>query len=156
MPPWMIGCSMPNSSVIAVFTKDSCALLRVRPWMISRCLSLPLLAKGADFELERPGALRLLIELPVGFRDRGGRHQKVGVVQRVRPERLQPPLTHPFGVDAGINDEVGDMDILRPELARGRLRHGAQAEFGAGKGRVTDAAAQRRGCAGEEDVGLAA
>src|SRR5581483_4466608 len=22
MPPWMIGCSMPNSSVIAVFTND--------------------------------------------------------------------------------------------------------------------------------------
>src|SRR5215475_13839853 len=25
MPPWMIGCWMPNSSVIAVFTTISCA-----------------------------------------------------------------------------------------------------------------------------------
>src|SRR5215212_7337987 len=24
MPPWMMGCSMPNNSVIAVFTRNSC------------------------------------------------------------------------------------------------------------------------------------
>src|SRR6202043_4297573 len=70
-------------------------------------LSLPLLAKGAYFQLERPGTARLLIKLPVGFRDRQRRHQQIRVVERVRSQRLDPTLTHPFGVDAGIDDEVG-------------------------------------------------
>ena len=43
-----------------------------------------------------------------------------------------------------------------PEFARHRLRHRAQSEFGAGKGRKAAAAAQGRGGAGEEDVALAA
>src|SRR5690348_7100242 len=114
----------------------------------------PLLAEGANFELEGPGALRLLVELPVGFRDGSGRHQQVGVIEGIGPERLQPPPTHPFGVDAGIDDEVRDMDVLRPELARRRLRYGTQAEFRAGEGRIADAAAKRRCRTREEDVAL--
>ena len=50
---------------------------------------------------------------------------------------------------------MGDVDVLRPELARHRLRHGAQAELGAGEGGIAAAATQARGGAGEEDVALA-
>ena len=115
---------------------------------------LPLLAERADFQFERPGAARLLIQQPVGFRDRRWRHQQIGIVERARPQRLDPPLPHPFGVDAGIDDEVGDVDVFRPELARGRLGHGAQAEFGAGERRIAGSAAQARGRTGEEDIPL--
>src|SRR5207245_7234299 len=105
---------------------------------------------------EGPGALRLLVELPVGFSHRRGRHQEVRVIQRARPVRLQSPLTYPFGIDAGVDDEVGDVDVLRPQLPRGRLRDGAQPELRAGESRIADATAQGCGGAGEEDVALAA
>jgi hypothetical protein len=49
---------------------------------------LPLLAEGSDFQLERPGAAWLLIELPVGFRDRRRRHQEIGVIEGTRSQRL--------------------------------------------------------------------
>jgi hypothetical protein len=98
------------------------------------------------------GALRLLVELPVGFSHGSGRHQEVGVIQRIRPESFDPPLTHPFGINAGVDDEMGGMDVLGPELARSRLRNGAQSELRAGESHIADAPAQRRGRAGEEDV----
>src|SRR5229473_7755791 len=87
----------------------------------ARGLPLPLLAEGSYFQLERPGAAWLLVELPVGFRDRRRRHQEIGVIEGTGSERLQPPLTHPFGVDAGVDDEMGNMNVLRAELARGGL-----------------------------------
>src|SRR3954469_16213906 len=90
-------------------------------------LPLPLLAEGPYFQLERPGAPRLLVKLPVGFRDRRWRHQEIGIVQRPRPQRLEPPLAHPFGIDAGIDDQMGDVDVFRTQFACGRLRNGAQA-----------------------------
>src|SRR5580692_6539990 len=102
------------------------------------------------------GAVRLLVELPVGFGHGSGRHQEVGVIQRIRPESFDPPLTHPFGINAGVDDEMGGMDVLGPELARSRLRNGAQSELRAGESHIADAPAQRRGRAGEEDVALAA
>src|SRR5262249_103806 len=49
------------------------------------------------------------------------------------------------------DDQMGDVDVLRPQFARGSLRHGAEAEFGAGKSRVTNAAAQRSRRAGKKD-----
>src|SRR5262245_26942363 len=114
----------------------------------------PLFAERADFELERPGAARLLVELPVGLGYRLRRHQQVGVVERVGAERLDAALPDPFGIDAGIDDQMRDVDVLRPELARGCLRHSAQAELGAGEGRITRATAQARGGTSEEDVPL--
>src|SRR5206468_3471289 len=82
-------------------------------------LPLPLLAERTNFELERPGALRLLIELPIGFRDRGRRHQEIGIVKGVRPQRVDPSLADPFGIDAGIDDEMSDVDVLRTQFACG-------------------------------------
>src|SRR5258705_4537277 len=115
-------------------------------------LPLPLLAERAYFQLERPGALRLLIELPVGFRDRRWRHQEIGIVEGIRPKCLDPPLAYPLGVDAGVDDEVGDVDVFGAQFARGRLRDCAQAELGAGERRVSRSAAQGGGRPGEEDV----
>src|SRR5215207_135427 len=115
-------------------------------------LPLPLLAEGAYFQLERPGALRLLIELPVGFRDRRRRHQQIRIVEGARPQRLKPPLAHPFGVDAGIDDEMGDVDVFRTQFACGGLRDRTQAELGAGERGVSGSAAQGRGGTREEDV----
>src|SRR5258705_11179892 len=93
-------------------------------------LPLPLLAKRAYFQFKRPGALRLLIELPVGFRDRRRRHQEIGVVEGIRPQSLDPPLAHPFGVDAGVDDEMGDVDVLRTQFACRGCRDRAEDELG--------------------------
>src|SRR5882762_7137872 len=75
-------------------------------------LPLPFFAERADFQFEGPGALRLLIKLPVGFRDRGRRHQQVRIVECIRSQRFDPPLAYPFGVDAGIDDEMGDVNVF--------------------------------------------
>src|SRR6516164_11709077 len=91
--------------------------------------SLPLLAEGADFQLGRPGALRLLVKLPVGCRDRRRWHQQIGIVERIWTRRLKATLPHPFRVDAGVDDEVRDMDVLRSQFARHRLRDGTQTEL---------------------------
>src|SRR5258708_30582927 len=80
-------------------------------------LPLPLLAEGAYLQFGRPGAARLLIEQPVGFCDRRRRHQEIGIVECTRPDRLDPPLAHPFGIDAGVDDEMGNVDVLRSQLA---------------------------------------
>src|SRR6202049_2851096 len=151
----MIGCSMPNISVIAVFKNGSrlfSALWINGRFQEGRGLPLPLLAEGSYFQLERPGAAWLLIELPVGFRDGGRRHQEIGVVEGARSQRLQPPLTHPFGVDAGVDDEMSNVDVLRAELARRRLGDSPQAKLGAGEGRIAGSATQARGRTGEEDI----
>src|SRR5690242_1550142 len=113
---------------------------------------LPLLAKWADLELERPGAARLMIELPVGFRDRRRRHQQVWIIERAWTESFEAPLAHPLGIDAGVDDEMRDVNVLRPQLARRSLGDGPQTELGTGEGCITDSAAQARRRAGEEDV----
>src|SRR5262245_42654707 len=118
--------------------------------------SLPLLAEGADFQLKRPGALRLLVELPIGLCHGGRWHQEVGIVERIGTECLDAALPHPFGIDAGVDDEMRDVDVLRPQLARHRLRYCAEAKLGAGEGGIAAAAAQGRRSTGAEDVAAAA
>src|SRR5258707_1407035 len=86
-------------------------------------LLLPLLAERPDFMLEGPGVARLLIELPIGFRDRGRAHQAIGIeiLDRLRALPANDELAHPFGIDAGIDHEMSDMDILGAKLASDRL-----------------------------------
>src|SRR6202048_4883483 len=115
----------------------------------------PLFPERADLQLKGPGAARLLVKLPVGRRDRRRRHQQVRIVERFLTPELLPSLAHPRGIDAGIDDQMRDMDILRPEFARHRLRHRSQAELGAGEGRKAAAAAQAPGRGGGEGVALA-
>src|SRR4030081_178198 len=118
----MIGCSMPNISVIAVFTCLS--LISSVAVLLARS---PLLSKWADFMLEGPGIARLLIELPVGFGDRGRAHQtiRIQVLDRLRPLPVRDQLPHPLGIDAGVDDKMRHMDVLGAEFAGHRLRHRA-------------------------------
>ncbi len=74
---------------------------------------LPLFPERANFQLKGPGAARLLVELPVGRRDRGRRHQQIRIVERFLAPELLAPLAHPGGIDAGIDDQMRDMDVLR-------------------------------------------
>src|SRR6185369_17278951 len=108
-------------------------------------LPLPRLAERTNFQLERPGAARLLVELPIGLGDRRWRHQEIGIIERIRPQRLDSPLAHPLGVHAGVDDEMSDMDVLRSELTRRRLGYRTQTELGTGEGRVAGSATQGRG-----------
>src|SRR4029079_2531416 len=95
---------------------------------------LPLLAEWSNLEFEGPGAARLLVKLPVGRRDGGRWHQQIRIIKRFLAPELLAALAHPGGVDAGIDDQMRDMDVFGPEFAGHRLRHGAKPEFGAGKG----------------------
>jgi hypothetical protein len=117
-------------------------------------MASPFLRKGPDLAFERPGVARLLINLPVGLGDRFRPHQpariEVGKGRLALP--LLDPLAHPRGIDPGVNDQMGDVDILWTEFARRTLRHRAQAEFGAGKGSIADTAAHPGGGASEENV----
>src|SRR5262245_21552129 len=118
----------------------------------------PFLAKWTYFLFEHPGVARLLIELPIGLGDRCRRHQavRIEVVECGLAFALPDALAHPRGVHAGIDNEMGDVDILGPKLAGSGLRHRAQTELGAGKGRVTNAAAKARRRSGKEDAAAAA
>ena len=69
---------------------------------------------------------------------------------------LPDALAHERGIDAGIDDQMRDMNVLGTELARHALRDRAQAGLGAGERRIADAAANARGGAGEEDAAFAA
>src|SRR5258708_6223120 len=113
---------------------------------------LPFLAERADFHFKGPGAARLLIELPIGCCNRGGGHQQVGIVPCLLSPGVFTPLAPPGRIHPGIDDQMRDVDVFGPQLARHRLRHGAESEFRAGKGSKTGPAAQRSRRAGEEDV----
>jgi hypothetical protein len=100
------------------------------------------------------GIPRLLVDLPIGFGNRGRAHQPGGVeISQLRLAlALLDAIAHPFGIDSGIHDQMRDMDVLRAELARRALRHRAQPEFSAGESGITDAAPEAGGRAGEKDV----
>src|SRR5260370_30683471 len=121
-------------------------------------MASPLLCKGPDFALERPGVARLPINLPIGLGDRVRPHQpsRIEIGEGGLAFPFLDPLAHPGGVNTGIDDQMRDMDALRAKLARRALRYSAQAEFGAGKGGIADPAAHSRSGAGKEDIAAAA
>src|SRR6516162_5057244 len=118
----------------------------------------PFFRKRSDLALERPGVARLLINLPIGLGNRGRPHQpaRIEIGEGRIALALLDPLAHPRGVDAGVDDQMGDVDVLWTELACGGLRDRAKAELGAGKGGIADPAAHAGGSPGEEDVAAAA
>src|SRR3546814_2896890 len=61
-----------------------------------------------------------------------------------------------FGVDRAVDDDMRDMDALRPQFARHRLGEHPQRRLGPRKGREARSAAQARRRAGEEDGAAAA
>src|SRR5215813_14668107 len=117
-------------------------------------MASPFFCKGSDLPLERPGVARLLIKLPIGLGNGGRPHQpaRIEIGERRLALTLLDPLAHPCSVDTGIDHQMRNVDVLRTELARRALRHGTQAEFGAGKSGVTGATAQARSGACKEDV----
>src|SRR5438874_9278771 len=68
-------------------------------------MASPFLRAGPDLALERPGIARLLVNLPIGFGDRGGAHQPAGVEigERRVALALLDAIAHPFGVDPGVD-----------------------------------------------------
>ena len=96
---------------------------------------------------ESPGIARLLVQLPIGLGDRCRPHQSIGIkiIERFLAFALADAFADPSGIDAGIDDEMGDMDVLGAEFPSGR----PQAEFCAGKGDIAAAAAQA-GCGTRE------
>src|SRR5262245_21071935 len=117
----------------------------------------PLLAKGAYFLFENPGAARLLIKLPIGFRDGRRRHDtvRIEVVERSLTFALANPLAYPGGVHARIDDQMGDVDVLWPQFTGCGLRHRAQAELGTCERCVADPATKARRRSGKEDAASA-
>ena len=86
-----------------------------------------ILAEGSDLHFEGPCVARLLIKLPIGLGDRRRPHQTVGieVFKSFVSFALPDPFAHPGSVDAGIDDQMRDMNIFGTELARRALRDGA-------------------------------
>src|SRR5260370_25466803 len=113
----------------------------------------PFFPERADFLLEGPRVARLLIELPIGFRHGGRPHESRGVkvLHRLFPFSFPDSIADPGGIDALIDDQMSDVDILRAELARRALRDSAQAEFCCCKRRVSAAAPHAGGGAGEQN-----
>src|SRR5215831_14260322 len=68
---------------------------------------------GPQFDFERPGAAWLAQDLDIGLGDRGGVERRVGPVRRVGPAGA---------AHAAVDDEVRDMDALRPQFSRRALR----------------------------------
>src|SRR5580700_4866605 len=79
-----------------------------------------LLHPGAQLDLPRPGAARLVRHLPVGLGDGVGIEETVRVVVRILPAGTADPA---------VDYEMRDMHPLRRQLARHAGRQPAQREL---------------------------
>src|SRR5437868_7718577 len=79
---------------------------------------LPALAVGPKIELVRPAVARLVVQCPVRFSNGAGLDQ---AVRRKIGHRsgggAEPPVDR-LAVDRAIDDQMGNMNVLRSELAR--------------------------------------
>ena len=89
-----------------------------------------------------PGAARLGVQVPVVVGDVLGVEDAGAVLQRIA---LGEVLGDEGGVDGTVDDDVRDVDALRPELARQALRQRAQRMLGAGEGGKAGTAGRRIG-----------
>src|SRR5271155_2143369 len=98
-------------------------------------MASPFFSEGTNFLLEGPGVARLLVELPVSLGDGSGAHEPVcvEVLHRLVAFAFADSIADPRRIDAGVDNEMRDVNILRAELTRGALRNGAQPEFRRGK-----------------------
>src|ERR1700735_3329619 len=113
----------------------------------------PLLSEGTDFELECPRIARLLVELPIGLGDGRRPHETcdVEVLHRLVALSFSDSIADPCGIDARVDYEMRDVNILRAEFARDTLSNRTQPEFRGRKRCVSDTAAQAGGRASEEN-----
>src|SRR5690242_3199098 len=93
------------------------------------------------------------MELPISFGHGLGTHQPSWrqILDCGVTLPLADTVAHPRGIDARIDHQMCDVDILRPELARGALRDGAKTELGACECRIAHAASKTCGRTGKED-----
>src|SRR3954447_6905463 len=115
-------------------------------------LMLPIFYSGTKIEFMGPAVAALLMSKPIRFGNRGGLGQAV----RRDLAGLDPPgrlhaLMDGFAIDAGVDDEMDDVNILRPELARHGLGQRAETEFGRCKRSKPLAAADACGRTGKKD-----
>src|SRR6516225_6534552 len=113
--------------------------------------SLPPLAVGPQIELVRPAVSRLVVQCPVGFSN-GARldqavRRKLGHYSGGGAEAPADRLA----VDRAVDDQMGDVNILRCKLARHGLCHRAQTELRRRKRGEAGAAAHAGGGAGKQD-----
>src|SRR5216684_7243152 len=83
--------------------------------------------EGTDVEFLRPRTRVLVREMPVGLGNRV-RLEHVFVLD------IGEALADEGRVDSAVDIDVGDMDSLRPQVARHHLRQPAHREFGGSKG----------------------
>src|SRR5260370_21241970 len=117
---------------------------------------LPPLAVGPKIELVRPAISRLIVQCPVGLSNGAGLDQ---AVRRKIGHRsgggAEPPVDR-LAIDRAIDDQMGNMNILRSELARHGLCHRAQAELRRRKRGEAGTAANAGGGASKQDRAAAA
>src|SRR6516164_11307058 len=75
--------------------------------------SLPPLDIGAEVEFVRPAVARLVVQCPVGFGDGAGLDQAVRWPVGHRPGGGAEPPVDRLAVDRAIDDQMGNMNILR-------------------------------------------
>src|ERR1700676_2301042 len=87
-------------------------------------MASPFFAEGPDLALERPGVARLLVDLPVSVGDSRRAHQPARI--EISDRRLALPgldaLADPLSIDAGVDDQMGDVNALGTKLPRRTLR----------------------------------
>src|SRR6266702_1552784 len=108
---------------------------------------------GTQVEFERPGAAVLMVQHPIGIGDGGDVEE---AVRATRILQFRPQAEQAIALDAAVDDDVPDMDSLRPEFARHALGERTQRRLGRGKRRKIGLAAQRCACAGENQRAAAA
>src|SRR5712691_6156124 len=96
---------------------------RRQAWISSQSgMALEILHPGPELDLPGPGAAVLAVDVEIGLRDRLRLEHAVGaapVGARIAARSL----------DAAIDDEMRDMDVLRRQLARHALGEAAQTEL---------------------------
>src|SRR5258708_30516391 len=111
------------------------------------CLRSELLLEGPEIDLVRPRRAVLPMNLPVRLGDRlDVQHAVLAAV----PGGVWPRAAQLLAVDAAVDDDMRNMEPLRPVLARHALRDHAQAGFRRGELRKARFAAQASRGAGEE------
>ena len=86
-----------------------------------------------------PGAFVLAVQMPVILGDIVRLQNTIHGFEGIAFGEAFPDKG---GVDCAVNDDMGDMDALRPQLPREALGEGAKAVLGSGKGGIACAAAQ--------------
>src|SRR3954470_24298463 len=112
----------------------------------------PFLRSGTKIEFMGPAVAALLMGKPIRFGNRGGLGETVGgyLAGLNPPGRLHAPMNG-FAVDAGVDDEMDDVNVLGPELARHGLGQRAKAELCRREGGKPLAAANACGRTGKKD-----